>query len=239
MSRTLVVARRELKSYFDSPVAYIVVVAFLLVAGWIYFGGGLFLSGQADMRPFFAPGFLAPSALLLILVPAVTMGLVAEERKSGTIELLTTMPIHDREIILGKFLGAMGLLASALGVTLVYAVSVSSIGELDWGPVISGYVGFLLYTGALVAIGLFCSTLAEDQIVAFIIAFVVSAALYFIYWLQMFMPGVAPFVEFFALGHRLENMARGVIDLRDVVYYLTVIGGALFLSVRGLERQHA
>src|SRR4051794_3251071 len=115
MRNIRIIARRELTSYFNSPIAYIVIVAFLLVAGWMYFGP-LFLMGRADMRMFFEPSPFSPSVLLVILAPAVTMRLIAEERKSKTIELLTTMPITDYEVIIGKFLGAFGLLAAALAV---------------------------------------------------------------------------------------------------------------------------
>ncbi len=239
MARALTIARRELKSYFDAPVAYIVVVGFLAVAGWILFSS-LFLLGRADMRTFFQPSPFSPSMLLVILVPAITMRLVAEERRSGTLELLTTLPVRDLDVILGKFLAAFGLIAAALMVTLVYAVTISGIGRLDWGPVISGYLGMLLFAGTLVAVGLLCSTLTENQIVAFIVGFLVSAALYFILWLQFFMPAaIAPVVAWISTSSHLKNMARGVIDSRDVLYYLTVTAGALTLAVRALARRHA
>jgi ABC-2 type transport system permease protein len=233
------IARRELKSYFDSPIAYIVIVAFLGVAGWMYFSS-LFLIGRADMRTFFQPSPFSPAMLLIILAPALTMRLIAEERKSGTIELLTTMPIRDIDVILGKFVAALLLLAAALGLTLFYALTVASLGDLDWGPVLGGYLGMLLFSASLVAVGLLCSTFTDNQIVAFIVAFIVCAALYFIYWLQFFVPDfIAPAVEFVSVSFHLDNMARGVIDTRDVLYYLTLTGGALYLAERGLARQHA
>lgn len=239
MRNVMVIARRELRGYFDSPVAYIVVVAFLALAGWMYFSS-FFLIGRADMRSFFSASPFSPSMLIVILAPAITMRLVAEERKSGTIELLTTMPIRDSEVIVGKFLGALGLIASALAVTIVYAVTVGIIGDLDWGPVISGYLGFLLFSAALLSIGLLCSTLTENQIVAFILGFVACGILYFIYWLQFLLPQfLAAAVEFLSISFHLDNMARGIIDSRDVLYYLTVITAALFLAERSLGRQHA
>ncbi len=239
MAKMWTIARRELKSYFDSPIAYIVIVAFLAVAGWMYFSS-LFLIGRADMRTFFQPSPFSPSMLLIILAPALTMRLVAEERKTGTIELLTTMPIRDLDVILGKFLAALLLLAAALGLTLVYAFTVAALGPLDWGPVIAGYLGMLLFSSSLVAVGLLCSTFTDNQIVAFIISFLVCAALYFVYWLQFFMPElIAPVVEYLSVSFHLDNMARGVIDSRDVLYYLTLTGGALFLAVQSLSRQHA
>ncbi len=239
MSNITAIARRELRSYFDSPIAYIVIAVFLLCAGGLFFST-LFLMGRADMRTFFAPSFLSPSMLLVILAPAVTMRLVAEERKSGSLELLTTLPLTDTEVILGKYLAALALLGTALGLTLVYAITVGSLGDLDWGPVLSGYIGTLLFTAALVAIGLLCSTLTTNQIIAFIFGFIICAVLYFINWLQFLLPsGLAPFFEFISTSSHLENLSRGVIDSRDVLYYLSLTAASLFLSVRGLSRLHA
>lgn len=239
MRSVLTIARRELHGYFDSPIAYIVVVSFLLVAGWMFFSA-LFLFGRADMRPFFAPSPFSPSMLLVILVPAITMRLVAEERKTGTIELLTTMPVRDSEVVLGKFLAAVTLLGVAFLLTVAYPISIAMLGALDWGPVVGGYLGMLLFAAALVAVGLLCSTWTENQIVAFIVAFLVSAALYYVYWLQFFVPHfLAPLFEYLSVSFHLDNMARGVIDSRDVLYYLSLTVGGLFLAIRSLERQHA
>jgi ABC-2 type transport system permease protein len=239
MRNVTAIARRELHAYFDSPVAYIVVVSFLLVAGWMYFSS-LFLLDRADMRMFFTPSPFSPSMLLVILAPAVTMRLLAEEYKSGTIELLTTMPVRDGEVVLGKFLAALALLGAALLLTVAYPITVSQLGSIDWGPVVSGYVGMLLFSSALLAVGLTCSTLTDNQIVAFIVAFLVSAVLYYIYWLQFFVPPLlAPLVDFVSVSSHLANLSRGVIDSRDVVFYLSVTAGALLLAVRSLARRHA
>jgi ABC-2 type transport system permease protein len=239
MPNVWTIARRELRSYFDSPIAYIVIVTFLLVAGWMFFSP-LFLMGRADMRMFFAPSPFSPSMLLVILAPAITMRLIAEERKSGTIELLTTLPVRDEEVILGKFLAALGLVCAALGLTLVYASTVTVLGPLDWGPVIAGYLGLLLFSASLLGIGLWISTLTRNQIIAFIVSFIVCAALYFVYWLQFFMPeGLAPVFEFLSVSYHLDNLARGVIDSRDVLFYLTLTAGSLVLATRSLAQQHA
>ncbi len=233
------IARRELRSAFDSPVAYIVIVSFLLVGGWMYFSA-LFLMGRADMRAFFAPSPFSPAMLLVIMAPALTMRLIAEERKTGTIELLTTMPIRDSEVILGKFLAALLLLAIGIGMTLIYAVTVSLLGPLDWGPVLAGYLGMLLFAASLLGIGLMVSSWTRNQIVAFIVAFVLCAALYFVYWLQFFVPqALAPVVEYLSVSFHLDNMARGVIDSRDVLYYLTLTGGTLVVATYSLNQQHA
>ena len=140
MPNVLAIARRELRAYFDAPVAYIVLVAFLAVTGWMFFSQ-IFLIDRADVRSLFAPSPFSPSLLLVILAPAVTMRLVAEERKSGTIELLTTLPVTDTQVIVGKFLAALALLAVALAATLAYPITVAFLGPLDWGPVVAGYLG--------------------------------------------------------------------------------------------------
>jgi len=239
VKNTMTIARRELRGFFDSPVAYIVVAAFLSIAGWMYFSS-FFLIGRADLRPFFAPSPFSPSMLLVIIAPAVTMRLIAEERKSGTIELLTTLPITDTEVILGKFIAASGVLLSAIGATFIYAIVVAMVGDLDWGPVLAGYLGLSLFALTLVAVGLLTSTFTDNQIVAFIFGFIICGALYFIYWLQFFMPQVlAPVIEYISVSFHLDNLARGVVDTRDVLYYLTFIVGALFLAIQSLKRQHA
>ncbi|MDF1562477.1 MAG: ABC transporter permease [Deltaproteobacteria bacterium] len=240
MNSVLAIARRELKSYFDSPIAYIVVAVYLLVSGGLFFST-LFLFGRADLRGFFQPSAftLSPPMLLAILTPAVTMRLVAEERKSGTFELLTTLPVSDTQVILGKFLGAMGLMLTAVGLTVVYAITVSFLGDLDWGPVVAGYVGLVLFVGALVAIGIYCSTLTDNQIVAFILAFIIGSVLFVISWLAGLFPSLAPVLDAISLGAHLESISRGVLDSRDVLYYLSLCGGALYLSVLSLGRRHA
>lgn len=234
-----ILARRELASYFNSPVAYIVLTAFLLVAGWMYWSS-FFLVERADLRFFFSPSPFSPAMLLVIIAPAVTMRLIAEERKTGTIELITTMPVTDTELVLGKFLAAFALMATGISATLVYALTVSTIGQLDWGPVLAGYVGMLMFTGALLAVGLLASSWTTNQIVAFIVGFVLCAVLYFVYWLQFFVPGfLAPVVEFMSVSYHLDSIARGVIDTRNVVYYVSLTAGALFLAVRAVQRGHA
>jgi len=192
------------------------------------------------MRPFFAPSPFSPSMLLVILAPAVTMRLVAEERKAKTIELLTTTPVTDAEVVLGKFVGAFGLVLAGLGATLVYVVTVKALGPLDLGTVFAGYLGLALFAGALLAVGLFASTLTDNQIIAFIIGLLVGGVLYYVYWLQFLLPqALAPVIEFVSVSFHLDNLARGVVDTRDVLYYLTLGGGSLFLATLSLSRQHA
>lgn len=239
MRKVAVIARRELASYFNAPVAYIVIVTFLLITGWMFFSQ-LFLSNRADLRPLFSPSPFSPSMLLVIIAPAVTMRLIADERKSGTIELISTMPIRKWEIVLGKFLAGYGLLSVAIASTLVYAITVAFLGSLDWGTVMSGYFGLLLFAAALVAIGVFCSSITQNQIIAFILGFIICAALYFVYWLQFFVPqGLAPLVEFISVSSHLESLARGVIDTRNIIYYVSLTAGALFLANRVMAKQRS
>ncbi|MBN2493362.1 MAG: ABC transporter permease [Deltaproteobacteria bacterium] len=238
-AKTIAIARREFRALFDSPVAYIVIVAFLLVTGWMFFST-LFLRERADLRVLFTPSLFSPAMLLLIFAPAISMRAVAEERKSGTIELLTSMPVRDWEVVLGKFLADFALTAAAVLSTLVYAITVACIGDLDWGPVISGYLGMLLFAASLLAIGLMCSSWTDNQIVAFIVALLIGACLYVISWLQFFVPDfIAPLVDYVSLSSHLSNMARGVLDTRDLLYYFTLIGGALFIAERSMAHQHA
>jgi len=239
MGKSLVIAQRELRSFFDSPVAYIVLVTFLLASGWMFFGT-FFLMGRADMRGFFAPSPFSPSMLLVIIAPALTMRLLADEKKTGTIEWLTTMPITDTEIVVGKYLGALALLTIGLLATVSYPLTIAAIGDLDWGVVIAGYSGLFLFGASLLAIGVLCSALTSNQIIAFLQAFMVGAALYFVFWLQFFMPqGIARVVEYLSLSFHLDNLARGVIDSRDVLYFLSLVVASLFFAVRSLNRQHA
>lgn len=235
MRNVRAIAVRELHAYFNSPMAYIVVCAFLLLAGWLYFTP-LFVAGTSSMRSFFA---IAP-ILFVVFAPAVAMRLISEEVRSGTLELLTTMPVRDHEVILGKFLAGLAVIAAALAMTLFWALSVEAIGDLDWGPVAGGYLGLLLCAAALVAIGLMTSASSRNQIVAFILALVICLVLWLLDKITFFVPGaLAGLVEYLSIDYHFRNIARGVIDTRDVLYYLSVTVLALYAAVRSLARRHA
>jgi ABC-2 type transport system permease protein len=173
MSAVLTLTRKELKHYFNSPMAYVIMAVFVLITGW-FFASDLFLNNLVSLRSFFA---IVP-LILLFIVPAFTMRLLSDEKRQGTLELLVTSPLSDIEIILGKFLGGLIFLTTMLGLTLVYPVVLSQLGDLDWGPVIGGYLGLLLMGAALIAIGLFSSSLSANQIIAFILAFFVGFVFY-------------------------------------------------------------
>lgn len=231
MRNILSIYKKELRSYFNSAVAYIVITVFLLIAGW-FFSTQFFIMGQATVRTALA---IIP-LILIVFVPAITMRSIAEEKKAGTIELLVTMPTRDWDIILGKFLAALTLLAIALVFTLAYALTASLLGDLDAGATIAGYVGLILLGAAFLGIGLFASAISENQIVALIIGVVIIFAFYILDWVTVFVPGpLASILEFLSLDYHFNSIARGVIDSRDVIYYLSITGFSLVLSVRALE----
>lgn len=226
-----VFCKKELRSFFDSPIAYIVITIFLLISGWFFFND-LFLVNQASMRNLFG---IVPF-IFMFFVPAITMRQISEEKKSGTIELLVTLPVKDYQIILGKFLAGLILICVALILTWVYVLVLSGLGNLDTGAVVAGYIGLVFLGAAYLSIGMFTSSLTQNQIVAFITSFVIIFALYMADKVLMFVPGfLASFLEYLSVGYHFSNIARGVIDSRDVIYYLSLIFFFLFLAVRALE----
>jgi len=229
----LTIFRRELRSYFNSPVAYVVIVVFLAIIGW-FFTNNLFLMNIASLRVMFE---LVP-LVYLFFVPAITMRLLAEEKKSGTLELLTTKPVMDVEIVLGKFLAAWALLAAALLPTLLYLVTMIFLGSIDPGPVLTGYVGLLLMGAVYVGVGLFSSSITENQIVAFIVGFLITLALFLLDKVLMYAPATfASTLEFLGIDYHFGNIARGVIDSRNIIYFLSLLGFSLYLATVSLERR--
>lgn len=229
----LTIFRRELRSYFNSPVAYVVIVVFLAIVGW-FFSSNLFLMNVASMRVVFE---LVP-LVFLFFIPAITMRLLAEEQKTGTLELLTTRPVRDAEIVLGKFLAAWVLVAVTLLPTVLYVIVLASLGPLDIGPVVSGYIGLLLMAAVYAGIGLFASSLTENQIVAFIISFLIILALFLLNKVLMYVPeGLASTFEFLGIDYHFSNIARGVIDTRNLIYFASLIGFSLLLARVSLERR--
>jgi ABC-2 type transport system permease protein len=231
MSPALTISRREIRTYFNSPVAYIVVPVFVIITGYLFFTQ-LFLEKQADMRGFFN---IMP-LLFMFMIPAITMRLLADEKSSGTLELLITMPVRDSEVVVGKFLAAMALLCTAIGLTLVFALTVKSLGPLDRGPTIGGYLGLVLMGGAYVSIGVMASALTRNSIVSFIVAFAISFALYLLGRLTQFLPqALQKLVAYLSIDGHFENIGRGVIDTRDVIYYFSVMVVCLLIATLSLE----
>lgn len=243
MSPTLAVFRRELASYFATPLAYVFIVIFLMLAGALtFYFGGLFERGQADLQPFF---LLHPS-LYLFLVPAVAMRLWAEERRAGTIELLLTLPLGLWQAVLGKFLAAWAFVGIALALTFPVWITVNWLGDPDNGVILAGYVGSGLMAGAFLAVGGCLSALTRSQVVAFILTVVVCFLLLLSGYpvVQDFIRGVLPamFVDAVAqisfLTH-FQAITRGVLDLRDLVFFLLVIGAWLYATVLVIELKKA
>ena len=235
MSRIRAVARRELNAYFDSPIAYVFLAVFFAAALFTFFNINAFFSrGIADLRGLFD----AIPFLMVLLVPALTMRLWAEETRQGTFELLVTLPARDRELVLGKFLASWGLLACGLGLTLILPFTVAFLGDLDWGPVIGGYLGALLLGAAYLAVGQFVSATTENQILAFILAMVVCLVLYGIgvdAFTNLLPDRTAALFRSLGTGSRFESIARGVIDIRDLAYYVSISGFFLAACVVTLK----
>lgn len=233
MHNVLCIFRREFRSYFDSPIAYIVLMFFLLLAGY-FFTSNLFLLDQANLRTLFG---IVP-LLYVFFIPAISMRLLAEERKSGTIELLFTYPIRDSEIVVGKFLAALSLIGVLLLFSVVYAFSVSLLGDLDAGQTFSGYLGLLLMGAAYLAIGIFASSITENQIVAFIVALAISFFFFILDKVLFFVPlSLANILEYLAIEYHFQSISRGVIDTRNVIYFLSMIFAGLLLASHALSRR--
>ena len=218
MKKTLNIFRKELKGYFISPIAYIVISIFLILTGWFFFST-FFLYGQAEMRGFFS---LLP-IIFSFIIPAITMRLFSEEFNTGSYELLLTLPVSSMNIILGKFLAASAFVSIMLIPTLFYGLFISFLGDLDWGPVIGGYVGAVLMGAAFSAIGLFASSITRNQIIAFITGMSLCFLLTLVDKILFFLPESALSVfQFLGADFHFKNISKGVIDSRDLLYFLSV-----------------
>lgn len=233
MSAVLAIARRDLKTFFASPIAYVVFGVFLLVGGYLFFST-LFLAGNASLRGYFS---LAP-VLFVVFIPAITMRLIAEERKSGTLELLLTFPVRDGELVLGKFVAALGMVAAGLAWTLPYPVTLALLAAapFDWGTVIAGYLGLLLLASSFLALGLWASALSRNQIVGFIVGLLVCFAFYFVdKFAPLFPERIAGVLQYLSVDYHFDNVARGVIDTRDLLFYASLTTVALLFTTRSLS----
>ncbi len=231
MHTTWTIAKRELGAYFKSPVGYIVLAAFLALSGFLFFNN-FFAVGSTTMESFFGN----MPFLLLFFCPAIAMRLLAEERGQGTIEMLLTMPVRDSEVVLGKFLAAVGVLGVGLLLSLPFAFTVGSLGSLDNGPVIGGYVGTFLLGGTYLAVGLFASAMTKNQIVAFIVGVAICLGLFLLgMFYQAAGDTLGPILQYASPGYQFQKISRGVIELRNAVYYLSFIAVLLILSTRVLE----
>jgi len=248
MRNTLIICRKELRSYFASPIAYAVMVLFALIFGFAFYselrlfmnfifrsqmmGGAQPVSVNEPIRGML--GFAG--TLSLFLVPLIAMRLFAEEKRTGTIELLFTSPIQDLSVVLGKWLGAMGLYVCVLGMSALNVALLFLWGKPDWKPVLVAYLGLLLQGGCILAIGTLVSACTSNQIVAGGAAFFVSLLLYMLNWSTEYDSSTASkILNYLSLIPHMENFSRGVLSLKDVVFYVSFIFFALFLTLRQLE----
>lgn len=233
MNDILAIFKREFRGYFDSPIAYIFMTVFLVLSSWLFYKS-FFVSNYASMRLF----FIIMPWLFLFFVPAATMRLWSEEKKSGTMELLMTLPLKDVDVVVGKFLASFVFLSLTVILTFPLFLSVHALGNPDPGPILGGYLGAVLMGGAYLAIGMFASSLTENQIIAFILGVVISFGLFIIGedFVLMAMPNsIVPILKYLGLGSHFTSIGRGVIDSRDIIYYLSVILFFLFLNIRSLD----
>ncbi len=231
MGKIWTIYKKELKSYFNSAIAYIFLIVFLLISGW-YFASDFFIVNQASLRG--ALGIIP--FIFVFFIPGLSMRLISEEKKSGTIELLVTMPIHDYEIILGKYLASLSLLGVALLGTLPYVFTIAVLGDVDGGVIFSQYLGMFLTGAAYMAIGVFASSITPNQIVAFIFGFLIVFFFFIIGKSLVFVPAsLTSIVEYLSIDFHFSNMARGVIDSRDMIYFLSLITVFMLLAFRALE----
>jgi ABC-2 type transport system permease protein len=229
MQNVMSIFKREFKAYFLSPIAYIFITVYLIATTFLFFQG-FFIVDQADMRGYF--GILP--WVFLFFIPAITMRTWAEEKKMKTLELLLTWPVTDVEVVVGKFLASFSLLFIVLLLSLTIPVSIAIIGHPDAGQIIGQYIGSLFMGAAYLAIGLWVSSLTENQIVAFILGVVFTFILFIIghpFVTKALPSALVPLFTYIGLNSHFESMGRGVIDSRDIIYYLSVIGFFLFLNV--------
>jgi gliding motility-associated transport system permease protein len=248
--RWLPVFKKEMRLYFGSPVAYVIFAFFLLISGWFFSQIFLYYS-DISMRSFIQPGMgqnlnitenvMRPlltnmSVVLLFFMPMVTMRLFAEEKKSGTIELLLTYPVRDGEVLAGKYVAALVLYMLLLVLTLLYPGIIAYFTRVEWGPIASGYLGLVLTGGTFLAVGLLISSLTENQIVAGFGTFGVLLGFWIIGWGSEFAGGnFRSVLQYLSITEHMDTFSRGLVDTRDLVYYASAIALALFLTLRSLE----
>ncbi len=232
MRVALAIASKEIQTYFTSPMGYIVALVFVALTGYFFV-----TSISTDIPEASIDGYITPSALILIfLAPAMTMRLFAEEQKLGTLELLLTSPVRDWEVVLGKYAASLVFFLATLSLTLFYVLLLGYYGNPDWGPVWSGYIGMALYGGAALSIGLLTSSFTNNQIIALVVGFGILLILFVIDQSASLVSGTTSTVlSQIGLTSHLDDFTRGVVDTRDLIYYLTVISVFLFLTVRSVE----
>ncbi|MEJ2723966.1 MAG: ABC transporter permease subunit [Deltaproteobacteria bacterium] len=234
MHQVVHIFRKEFGTYFVSPIAYIVISIFLVVTGWFFFST-FFLFNQASLRSFFS---LLPITFAFV-IPAVTMRLFSEELNVGSYEILLTLPVTDVDVILGKFVAGVAFVAAMLVPTVAYPIFVSFLGQLDWGPVVGGYVGAVLLGASFSAIGLFVSSLTRNQIIAFIGGMAICFLLTLIDKVLFFLPAnLLNVFQYLGADFHFDNIAKGVIDSRDILYFISVIFVGLYATHIAMDAKH-
>jgi ABC-2 type transport system permease protein len=250
MRNIAAIAQREVNAYFASPIAYVLIGFFALLFGWFFYVPLAFFiqqSSQMGMNPTQAlninqmlvgPTLMNTTVIMLFLFPLITMRTYAEEKRSGTIELLLTSPVTDVEIIIGKFLGAMLLYAAMLAVTLLHMAILFIFGDPEWKPIATGYLGLLLMGGCFLSLGLFISSLTKNQIVAAMATFAVFLMLWVINWISTFVgPTTQTVLQYLSLTEHFDDFAKGIIDTKHVIYYLSFMAFGLFLTAKSVDSE--
>ena len=238
MNKIWILATRELKTFFDSLTAYILLVIFLGLSGfftWL-FGSDIFFVGQATLQPFFSVAYWT----LFFFTPALTMKMLAEENKSGTIELLLTKAVTDWQVLLGKFLACLMLIIIALLLTLPYYISVWALGPIDQGAVICGYLGLVLMSMVYISIGLFASSITNNQIVAFLVSLVVGVFFLIIFNVlsNNFTGVLGEVFNYLSMSTHYDSISRGVVDTKDLIYFLSISFFGLILAETSLSKRN-
>lgn len=238
MSTTLTIARREFRSYFDAPLAYVVICLslFLLGIGFFAWPRPFWQVDRATMEPLFETVLY----LLVLVVPVVTMKSLAEEKRSGTLEMLITLPVKDAEVILGKYLGALGLVLTFVFMTALYPLlmfkSIWHLGPLDSGPVVSGYLGLVLVSAAAVAVGLLVSSVTESQVIAFFVTFIVMLVATLVDRAAALLPSaLGTPLRLLSFSEHYASFGRGLVDTTDIVFFVSLAAMALLIAFRSLE----
>lgn len=232
-NKSFIILKKELKHIFLSPIAYIFSAIFLAVSG-IYFFSRFFIISQNDMRDYFS---VLPIILSLI-IPPITMGLLSSEFSSGSYELIITQSVSTLEIIIGKFLSAVIFMLFALLPTIMYPITLLFLGRLDLGPVIGGYIGSVFLISALCAIGIFASSITKNQIIALIVALAITIFFnVFLKLISLLFPSLTNVMDFISGDYHFNSIARGVLDLRDIIYFLSITAVFLYLSNIALENR--
>ena len=223
---------KELKSYFNGPMAYIFLVIFSLVNGY-FFSNTFFIFGQSDMRALFQ---IVP-LVYLFFIPAITMGIISKEKNIGTMEVMCTLPIKDHELVIGKYLSILSLLFVGLLLTSVMLFNLVAVGtNIDYGAIFTGYLGLFLAGSVYASMGIFASSLTDNQVVGFIIAIFFVLIFFLIDKLLIFMPNaIAGTMQYLSIDYHLSNISRGVIDSRNLIYFFSMIGLFLILTVESLS----